>query len=244
MSKTLQFWNNFNKTAKLALIVLAGFLAMSLYHSFTSESKLDGWRTDFEEFREEAAVTVALADSLQQLADSAVSVADSANLRADSLTIEVQERDSRITELESRTEEIEIANDSTFSALTQGRDEETVVYEEHPAAEPWIRLTFSLRKENSLLTQQNDLFRQQSTDFERRDAARVRTIMALRTGLNFQEARADSLQQIVINIPKGPPTKKLFGIIPLPSRQTSFIVGTIVGVVLYTVANNALAGGN
>lgn len=244
MSKALQFWNNFNKTAKLVLIVLAGFLVMSLYHSFTRESKLDKWRTDFKEFREEAAVTVVLADSLQQLADSAVAVADSANLRADSLTVEVQERDDRITELMVITEEIEVANDSTFATLTQGRDEETVVYEEHPVAEPWIRLTFSLREENSLLTRQNDLFRSQTIDFDRRDAARLTTIMALRTGFNFQKTRADSLQEVVINIPKGPPKEKLFGIIPLPSRQTSFIIGTIVGVVLYTVANNALAGGN
>lgn len=244
MSKVLQFWNNFNKSAKLGLIILAGFLVMSLYHSFASESKLDRWRTDFEEFREEAAMTVVLADSLHQLADSAIAVADSANLRADSLTIEVEERDSLITELEQRTEEIEVANDSTFSALTQGRDEKTVVEEEHPAAEPWIRLTFSLRKENSLVIQQNDLFRQQRTDFERRDAFRVRTIMALRTGLNFQEDRADSLQQIVINIPKGPPKEKLFGLIPLPSRQTSFIVGAVVGVIAIMTLQNSLSGGN
>ncbi len=217
---------------------------MSLYHSFTSESKLDKWRTDFAEFREEAAVTVKLADSLQQLANVAVAVADSANERADRLTIEVQERGERITELEARTEEIEVANDSTFVALMQGRDEETVVREEHPVAAPWIRLTFSLRKENSLLTQQIVEFRQQVKDFEKRDSARLTTIMAWETGFNLQQARADSLQRIVINIPKGPPKEKLFGIIPLPSRQTSFIVGTIVGVVLYTVANNSLAGGN
>jgi hypothetical protein len=244
MSKALQFWNNFNKTAKLVLIVLGGFLAMSLYHSFTSESKLDTWRTDFKEFREEAAVTIQLADSLQQLADVAVAVADSATERADSLVGEVRGRDLLISDLRDRTKEIEVANDSTFATLTQGRDEETVVREEHPVAVPWIRLTFSLRKENSLLSKQIDVFRVQRTSFEELDATRLTTIMAWETGFNLQRARADSLQQIVINIPDAPPTEKLFGIIPLPSRQTSFIVGAVVGVVLYTVANNALAGGN
>lgn len=242
--KITSIWQNFNATAKLLLTIGAIALALSLWHSFTSESAIDRWKDGYNSWKDSAEVRKTQADSLQLLADNALVIADSAAARADSVTIEIQHRDERITELELETEIIAVSNDSTFDALTDGRPENEVVADNLPVVAPWIHLTFSLREENSALNQRIKLLGSQVIDFKRRDVDRLTTIMSLRTAVKLQTARADSLDVIVIGIPPAPPTEKFLGIIPLPSRKTSLIIGTVLGVVVIKTIEQILAGGN
>ncbi len=236
-------WQNFNKSAQIAITVLVVILAGSVYHSCASESAIDRWRDDFNEFRENAQLSaVQLADSLNALTDSAIVVADAAGIRADSLTGDIASRDSVIEGMQAAVVEIEVVNDSTFDALTGGEGVEQVVEENVSQAAPWIRLSFTLRDENSLLRLLGDSLTSQVTAFETRDSTRVTEITSLRAGLSFQTVRADSLHVIVLAIPEGPPKEK-FLFFNLPSRKTSFIVGTIAGVVGFVLFDK-YAGGN
>ena len=59
-------WQNFNKSAQILITVLVVILGGSVYHSCSSESAIDKWRTDFNEFRENAQKSAQkLSDSLQ-----------------------------------------------------------------------------------------------------------------------------------------------------------------------------------
>ena len=237
-------WSNFNKSAQILITVLVVVLGGSLWHSCSSESAIDRWRKDFTEFRETAQTSAQeLADSLNALTDSAIVVAEAAGIEADRLSGVIEDRDFTIKELQTKTEEVEVANDSTFDELTDGKDVDQVVEENVPQAEQWIRFTFNLRDETSLLRQQNVLFGQQIVSFEQRDIARITEITSLRAGLTFQTVRADSLHVIVLNIPEGPPKEK-FLFFNLPSRKTSFIVGSIVGVIGFLLFDNYMAGSN
>ena len=232
--KGLEIWQAFNKSAKIAVVVLLGFLATSVWRGCASESALDKWRDDFNEFRttaqEDARI---LTDSLNARTDSVIAIVEISDERADSLTFEIAERNDEIGDLQDRAEVIIVATDSTFDALTAGQDVETVVEENVPQAEPWIRLAYDLRDANGILITANIKFSEQVFDLEQRDVERVTAADALRAGLMFQTQRADSLHIIVLNIPTGPPTEKLLGFIPLPSRQTSFIIGGITAIVGY-----------
>lgn len=229
--KLVKMWENFNKSAKILLIVAALAVAVSLYFSFTQESALDKWRTGFEAWKDSAAVTLIRADSLKQLSDSSLAVANEANARADTLTGEIKERDKRIEELEEETRISTAATDSTFDALTGGLPETAVVAANPSSAEAWIRLTFSLRETNSLLLRRIVLFEVQVHDFEQLDEERLTTIIALRSSLNFQTARADALEVTVKSAPSSPPKERFLGFIPLPSRKTSLLVGIGLGLV-------------
>ena len=241
--KGLETWQAFNKSAKIVVVVLVAFLASSLVRSCGLTSDIDQWRSDFNDFRETAqADAVILSDSLNARTDSVLVVVEIADERADSLTFEIAERNDEIESLQTRTEVIAVANDSTFDALTQGNDVETVVAANVPQVEPWIRLAFGQRDQIGLVLRQNIVFSEQIFDLEQRDVERVTAADALRAGLMFQTERADSLQIIVLSIPEGPPTEKLLGFIPLPSRQTSFWAGAIGGVVTYLLVNNWLGG--
>lgn len=229
--KLVEMWKNFNQSAKILLIVAALAVAASLYYSFTTESAMDKWRTGFDAWKDSAAVRLVQADSLKQLSDSSLAVADEANARAEVLTGEIVERDKRIDELEEETRISTEATDSTFDAMTGGQSESVVVAANPASAEAWIRLTFRLRETNSLILRRIVLFEVQVHDFEQRDEERLSTIIALRSSLTFQTARADSLEVTVKSIPDAPPTEKFLGLIPLPSRKTSLLVGIGLGLV-------------
>lgn len=239
--KGLETWQAFNKSAKIAVVVLFAFLAASLVRSCGLESDVDRWRDDFNEFRATAQADAAtLSDSLNARTDSVIAVVEIADERSDSLTLEIADRNDEIESLQVRTEVIAVANDSTFDALSAGQDVETVVEENVPQAEPWIRLAFGQRDQMGLLIRQNIVFSEQIFALEQRDVERVTAADALRAGLVFQTQRADSLHVIVLSIPTGPPKERLLGFIPLPSRQTSFIIGGITAIVGYLAFDNWL----
>ena len=256
--KALQFWNNFNKTAQILITVLVVAVGASLWKGCSSESEIDRWRKDFNEFRETAQESAqTLSDSLQAITDSAIAVAETARGDADSLTVEILARDTIIQELSDTTAAIaarrdsaETENDAEFQRLTDGEDEKTVVEQSASVAVPWIRLTFRLREENDLFAQEVtslgrsiDKFKRTVIDLETRDRKRLIEINSWQFTAQTQQTRADSLQTIVMSIPEGPPREK-FLFFNLPSRKTSFIVGGILGVVGYLAFDNYLKGGN
>ena len=239
----MNLWKNFNQSAKIAITVLLAFLVLSAARSCNSENEIDRWRTKYNNFRETAQSDAEiLSDSLNARTDSVIAVVKTADERADSLTTEIAERNDEIEDLHTRTEEIAVANDSTFAALTQGNDVEAVVDENIPQAEHWIRLVYGQQDQIGLLIQSNIKFSEQVWDLEQREVERVTAADALRAGMVFQTQRADSLQIIVLNIPEGPPKESLLWIIPLPSRQTSFILGGITTIVGYFAFDKWLNG--
>jgi len=228
--KVLDIWNQFNKSAKMALSILALFLIVSLAHSFSSEGKLGQWRQDYEDFQQTAEQTTQFADSLQLVVDSAQLVVDSMIMHSFLMSEILLDRNIQIERLRTTRVEIEVRNDSTFETLTGGKSEEEVVSSEPPQAEPWIRLSFSYWEQIDILMRENELLGSQITDLELRDVIRLGTITSLQTSLRSETRRADTLQTIVFQIPEAPPSEKILGFIPLPSRKTSFIVGAIAGV--------------
>ncbi len=240
--KLMEVWSNFNKTAKLLLVVVGIALVVSLIHSLTAESKAERWRDDYEAWRDTAEVRAEQADSLRELADSAEMVANTSQAAADSIRGEIQTRDRIILDMQAESDSVREVNDSTFDELVDGRPEEEVVTASSDETKPWVRLTFDLREEIWQLASQVKVFEIQVDDY--RTAARKdsTTIGSLRASLFFQTARADTLERSVITIPPAPPRERLLGIIPLPSRKTSFLVGLGVGIVTYIAVDKFLFG--
>lgn len=241
--KLLTIWQEFNKTAKTVIIILAVVLIGSFVLSFAQESKIDRWREAYEEFQDSAQAVLEFADSVEALADSAMAVADSAKQVADSVTQEIEIVNAQAAAARRQNRVLEARNDSIFDEITEGvEDVEEAVAAAPEPAKPWVRLSFSLRNENLELRNEVDLLHMQINNFEIRDNARLGTIAALEATVIFQKERADSLEAIVLAIPDAPPREKLLGIIPLPSRKTSFVVGAVVGVVTTAVIIEGLSG--
>jgi hypothetical protein len=230
--KILEIWKAFNSTAKLVIIVLAAVLIGSFLLSFAAENRMNEWRDNYDAYRDSAEVALEWGEGQAELADSALAVADSSKLVADSLTSVIGDKDEEIADMREEREATAAVNDSTFEELTGGEaNVEVVVADNAPVSEPWIRLSFGLADENRLLSTEIKQLDLQIQDYEDRDSTRLTTIVSLESAVFFQKTRADSLQVIVLNIPEPPPQEKIFGIIPLPSRKMSLIVGGVLGVV-------------
>lgn len=65
---------------------------------------------------------------------------------------------------------------------------------------------------------------------EQRDSIRVSQIFLLQQGIEKLQVQNDSLKSLIVTVPVAEP-EKLFGLIPYPSRKTTFILGGISGVV-------------
>ena len=174
----------------------------------------------------------------EMLTNTVLSINSNADLN---VVEEIAKRDSVITDMQAKSDSFEVANSSTFETLTDGKPVEEVIENEHPAAEPWIGLSFSLRAENLFLRSEIDSLERQRTALNNLVQTKNDELANVRSSLLFQTARADSLNTIVIAIPSAPPKEK-FLFFNLPSRKTSFIVGTIVGVVGYIAFDKAVGG--
>jgi hypothetical protein len=237
--KLLEIWKAFNSTAKLVIVVLAVVLIGSFLLSFAAENKMSEWRDRYNDFREEAQVTLEWGEGQAELADSALAVADSSKLISDSLTTVIGDKDEEIADMRAERIAVAVTNDSTFEELTGGEaNVEVVVADNAPVSEPWIRLSYGLANENMLLNTEIKQLDLQIQNYELRDSTRLTTIVSLESAVFFQKTRADSLQVIVLNIPEPPPQEKIFGLIPLPSRKVSLIVGGVLGVVATVIVTS------
>ncbi|HUU88116.1 MAG TPA: hypothetical protein VMX17_10235 [Candidatus Glassbacteria bacterium] len=239
--KLLNIWNQFNQSAKIVLSVLALLLILSVVHSFSSERKIDQWRQDYEEFRQSAEVTTQVAESLRTLADSALAEANFSDLMSAYLSDMIDRQKAEIDSIKKMKDSIVVRNDSTFENLTGGETNvENVVSSEPPQAEPWIRLSFSFWEQIAIMQEETELLGNQIDSLVVRDSLRLRTISLLQTSLSLQTQRGDSLQTIVLKIPPAPPTEKFLGIISLPSRKTSLIIGAVGGTLSFMALDSWL----
>jgi len=234
--KVLQIWSAFSSLAKLVIIGLVALLIGSFVLSFSKESALDRWKEGYEAYRDSAIAAVEWGREQELKADSALAFADSANAVADSLKQANEVIQAQTRAAARRNRQLAAKNDSLFAEVSSGAaNVEEAVANTPEVIHPWVRLAFSLYEENSSLKQEIDLWKLQVDNFERRDTVRVETILALEDAVIFQTERADSLEAIILALPEGPSSEKLFGLIPLPSRKMSFIVGTTVGVITTAV---------
>lgn len=89
-----------------------------------------------------------------------------------------------------------------------------------------IRLAESYRAEADTLAKALELA-------DIRENARIEQISVMAKSLNMMQQQNDSLRAVIINVPK-PKSDKFLGLIPLPSRQTSAVLGVVTGVVVTT----------
>jgi len=230
--KVLEIWKAFNKTAKISIIVLGLLFVGSFAMAFIKEGQIDRWRKGYEAYRDTAQAAVEWGRLQALRADSAVQVSDSSKAVADELREENKAIKRRTEEAERRSRRLAAANDSLFAEVSEGATTVEEAVENTPEeAHPWVRLSFSLYEENDALKEEIELWKMQVDNLEGENTALRQSIVSLESAVVFQEERADSLETIIVNLPEGPPSEKLLGIIPLPSRKASLIVGFIGGVV-------------
>jgi len=229
--KLIETWKAFNNTAKVVIAVLAIFVVGGFALSFVRESQAEKWRKGYEAYRDTAAAAIEFGEGQRVIADSAKAFADSIEIKVDSLERKAAILDAEARAARRQNEKLAAANDSIFEELTDGASEEEVLANANPVAKPWIEYALNLRRENASLKLEVDLLGSRVDNLEDVNAAQKLQISGLETALAAQTARADSVTLVLRNLPEPPPTEKILGIIPLPNRKTSLIVGVVVGAV-------------
>lgn len=207
----LQVWQELNRTTKLVVVVLLLVAVAASYKSCTSQSTLDKFRKEYNQYKDTVAVTLHNAELLKIQARKDSLAAEAAVARADSLR-------KRITQLNSVNQQLHHQNDSLA----------TVVLSDTTLSPEARTLITNLQTENTGLRNQIALYAAQ-------DSANILAIGNFKLALAAQTARGDSLEKRLNALPQTPKSDKLLGFIPLPSRTVVFFVGTATGLVLSRV---------
>lgn len=214
--KTIQtLWTDLTQAGKLILGFAAVLVVGSIYHSCTTESKLETFRKQYNAYRDSVVVSLKRADSLNLVMQSQQNSARLANARADSLS-------RRLASLQVENTILHRRNDSIVSQVLS----DTAIPSTAKAA-------------IAALQQENDNLRNQIALDATRDDERVRAIAQLEGALEAANKRADELQSRLRALPASPKSEKLFGVIALPSRTTSFFIGAMVGIVANQLVERA-----
>lgn len=211
--KLLDWFGELDKAAKVLLTVAVMLVGSSLYHSCNSDNALAQFRHKYEVYRDSTEALLKQNDVLKAIAKVQHDSAEAANAKADLLS-------RRINSLAASNKTLHHSNDS----LT------TVVLADTTVPPEAKVLIANLEVEVDSLTAQVVLD-------SIRDEQRLKVIALFRTQAETNERRADVLEAQLRALPNGPKKEKLLGLIPLPSRQTSFFVGLGVGVVSHVVVN-------
>lgn len=178
--------------------------------SFGSTSKLDAYKTQIENYKKSVDSVVVVSNHLKlinaQILDSLV-----ANQKKDSALT------ARVKTYQQNNEHLNHVLDSLKSQITP------IEMDSVPA--PVKVYIAALNTKIDTLTIQN-------TQLEKLLTIKDASINLLQIAYNNEKTRADSLQSIIIKVPTKVPSDKLFGLIPLPSRTTSFVSGVGTGVAL------------
>lgn len=214
--KLSEIWSNFNTTAKLLLIFASLLTIGSVFRSCNSQSNLEKFREEYATYRDSVQLTLNQADSLNRLAQAQRDSAAKALAKSDSIS---QQLDS-LAEITDR--------------LHQRNDSLTQVVLSDTTTPPLVKQVIAG------LTAENDSLRSQLDLAKERDEKRLRAIALFRGEAETQKNRADELEDRLRRLPQGPKSEKLLGLIPLPSRTTSFFVGVGVGVVASSLTDRYL----
>lgn len=207
----LQVWQELTRSAKLIIAVLLLVAVAASYKSCTTQSSLDKFRKEYNQYKDTVAITLRHADSLKAQARKDSIAAEAALARADSLR-------KKNAQLSVVNQQLHQRNDSLANVVLA----DTTL---SPAARTLIT---NLRVENDSLRSQIVLFHVQ-------DSLQIVATAKLKDALANQTHRADSLDLRLRNLPQTPKSDKILGFIPMPSRTVVFVAGTVTGLVLSSV---------
>jgi hypothetical protein len=165
----------------------------------------DKYRAEIKEWKKRTEQVLQQNQKIQHVVDSITTVSDSAKVIATNKTIE-------INKLRTSVGTLRIKNDKTLGEL-------------HLTLPDTCKSALQLAESYS---KEADTLQVALTLADVRDSIRVSDIDRLRFGLTLQKQVNDSLVNLIRTVPiyKSP---KLFGIVSLPSRKISFLVGAVVG---------------
>ena len=195
----------------VGLVILLGCsIAYEKYANTTDE--MEQYIQKYNQFKAKAESTNKMVDSLKTVIAVEAKEATIAETKANVAAEKSKKLSKEIGDLKTKTANLKhFLDDSTESGVIRVARRDTII-----------------AHQDTIITQQDELIKSKNDEiFNLRFAMQKKdTVIALLT------MSRDSLQTIVKNIPPAPKNpNKMFGI-TLPSRTTSFIAGTIVGIVV------------
>ena len=186
------------------LVLLLSFAAILYWQDSTSDDAMDKYISEYKKFQAQADSATKFADSLVQEIVIADNEARAAQSRANVYSKQATELKNETLNLMDRAQMLTETITDTLELARQ-----------------------ILPLKDSIITTQETTITTQDKQIQELETAILKKDDALKLAL----LRGDSLQTVVNNIPPAPKNpNRMFGI-KLPSRKTTFIIGTIVGVV-------------
>lgn len=191
---------------KLKLLsILVVFAAILYWQDTRSDDAMDKYIAEYKKFQAKADSATQFADSMKVLITIAENEARAAEGRA--LIYKEQATQSRVA-----TEDLKQRAAELSETITDTLELARILL---PVQDSIIET-----QETTITTQENQI-QELETVIRNKDLS-----------ISFLTASRDSLQTIVLNIPSAPKNpNRMFGI-KLPSRKTSFVVGTVAGIVV------------
>lgn len=191
-------------------------ILLVLSFQFGSCNNEKSWDERYRDFRDSAQVAATtFSDSVQLVVDSALAAADSATVEAESIT-------SDIDELRKENERLKELGGTIINPIPLGD------------LPPVCNLCVARLDSAITALQQSRLIITNLENtveaMENRDQSRLVTIASLRSAVTAQTFKADSLQQVIINMPQPRPAAKLLGLFKI-SPTASAILGAGAGLV-------------
>ena len=184
--------------------LLLTFAGVLYWQDSTSDDAMDKYISEYKKFQAQADSATKFADSLVQEIVIADNEARAAQSRANVYSKQATELKNETLNLMDRAQMLTETITDTLELARQ-----------------------ILPLKDSIITTQETTITTQDKQIQELETAILKKDDALKLAL----LRGDSLQTVVNNIPPAPKNpNRMFGI-KLPSRKTTFIIGTIVGVV-------------
>ena len=185
----------------ILLVVVVGFLGVQ-WGKFTSSNELEEYRMEMLEWKNAALFSDSVSNVYEQKRDSLLTEVQILHNTTDTLT-------STINVLQGRIRDIQPRLDSMSTIVNSIPDLPLIV----------VEYIDDLESQNTLL--------KTNLSAAERLTQTVQTQLSITTqALELETRRADDLQELVNLVPTNVPTPdKLLGLIPLPSRTTTFFIG-------------------
>lgn len=214
LKSVISFGKAFSKLTQVGQLAVVGCLAFVMFSLGNCHGKtdLDNFIVEYEEFKKDAETTTKYADSLKSKVTLLQDSVSAKETTVKQLKIQIAFNSQARARLQTEQREMK----TELSSVTTIRD--TVIVQE--------KIIDNL--ENQLVVADSTIKTQtQVISIKDQQLSQMQQATALSV------ARGDSLQKVLLNIPKTPknPDKLIFGI-RKPSRTTVFIVGTVTGILL------------
>lgn len=191
-------------------LVIAALAVGNYVGAWGKQTEIDEYKEQVEQFEQRVEEVVAFSDSLQR--------------QQDELTDSLTELETQKTEAEQNADRFRAANDRLNRRLDSLRTTITDVDLDSipPPVVEYI----------SLLEIRVDTLEAEVTALRGALDVSNSQILVWESKFDLEQQRADSLQVVINTFPTDvPDPDRLFGIITLPSRTTSFLVGGTLGII-------------